>query len=294
GGWIILIQTRWHEDDLAGSILPEDWSGGARMVACRDRLDWDVLCVAACAHPDDDPPGRKPGEYLWPPWFDRARRAQFERVPRTWSALYQQKPAPETGIVFEAAWLRTYDRMPPRENLRVYGASDYAVSEGRGDYTVHVVVGLDPSGRMYVLDLWRRQASSDVWVEAFCDLGRRGEALRGAGGRCVRRWGARGSGSWWGAGSRSRGRKRAARSAPASGRSSSGGCASARPSYGAASFRRAATRPCARSRSSAAWGSRGFICRPRPPGRRRCAPSCCVFRTGATTIRSMRSASSAS
>jgi predicted phage terminase large subunit-like protein len=173
GGWIILIQTRWHEDDLAGSILPEDWSGESGVIACRDGMDWNVLCVPACADRDDDPLGRKPGEYLWPQWFDRAHWAQFERVPRTWSALYQQKPAPETGIVFEAAWLRTYDRVPARETLRVYGASDYAVSEGRGDYTVHVVVGLDPAGRMYVLDLWRRQASSDVWVEAFCELVRR-------------------------------------------------------------------------------------------------------------------------
>ena len=39
-----------------------------------------------------------------------------------------------------------------------------------GDYTVHVVVGLDAAGRMYLLDLWRRQASSDMWVEAFCNL----------------------------------------------------------------------------------------------------------------------------
>ena len=35
---------------------------------------------------------------------------------------------------------------------------------------MHVVVGIDPDGRMYLLDLWRKQASSDVWVEAFCDL----------------------------------------------------------------------------------------------------------------------------
>lgn len=48
--------------------------------------------------------------------------------------------------------------------------SDYAVTADGGDYTVHVVIGVDPEGRMYVLDLWRRQASSDAWIEAFCDL----------------------------------------------------------------------------------------------------------------------------
>jgi hypothetical protein len=50
------------------------------------------------------------------------------------------------------------------------GASDYAVTADGGDYTVHVVVGIDPEWRMYVLDLWRAQESADKWIEAFCDL----------------------------------------------------------------------------------------------------------------------------
>ena len=35
---------------------------------------------------------------------------------------------------------------------------------------MHFVVGLDPEGRMYLLDRWRKQSSSDEWIEAFCDL----------------------------------------------------------------------------------------------------------------------------
>ena len=54
--------------------------------------------------------------------------------------------------------------------MRVYGGSDHAVTSDGGDFTVHVVVGLDPEGRMYLLDLWRRQAAADRWVESFCDL----------------------------------------------------------------------------------------------------------------------------
>jgi predicted phage terminase large subunit-like protein len=52
----------------------------------------------------------------------------------------------------------------------VYGASDYAVTADGGDFTVHVVVGLDPEGRMYLIDLWRKQTASDEWIEAFCNL----------------------------------------------------------------------------------------------------------------------------
>jgi predicted phage terminase large subunit-like protein len=44
------------------------------------------------------------------------------------------------------------------------------VTSSGGDYTVHIVIGIDPENRIYLLDLWRAQASSDVWVEAFCDL----------------------------------------------------------------------------------------------------------------------------
>ena len=63
-----------------------------------------------------------------------------------WSALYQQRPAPEEGEYFKAAWLRPYATVPAKDTLAVYGASDYAVTANGGDYTVHVVVGVDPDG----------------------------------------------------------------------------------------------------------------------------------------------------
>src|SRR5262249_20372842 len=119
--------------------------------------------------------GREVGEYLWDDpggynygQFLRAR--QRETSPMMWSALYQQRPAPEEGDYFKAAWLKTYVTAPAKETLAIYGASDYAVTADGGDYTVHVVVGVDPDGHMYLLDLWRKQASSDEWVEAFCSL----------------------------------------------------------------------------------------------------------------------------
>jgi hypothetical protein len=62
------------------------------------------------------------------------------------------------------------DIVPARNTLRVYGGSDYAVTSDGGDFTVHAVVGIDPDQRMYLLDLWRKQAASDEWIEAYCDL----------------------------------------------------------------------------------------------------------------------------
>lgn len=170
GGSVMLTQTRWHEEDLAGSLLPAGYDGESGMIECRDGNMWEVICIPAQAYRKDDPLGREAGEYIWPEWFPEDHWATFKRNARTWSALYQQRPAPEEGDYFKAEWLRPYDKAPDPKTLRVYGGSDYAVTADGGDFTCHVVVGLDPEGRMYLLDLWRKQASSDVWVEAFCDL----------------------------------------------------------------------------------------------------------------------------
>jgi predicted phage terminase large subunit-like protein len=92
------------------------------------------------------------------------------RDARLWSALYQQRPMPESGDYFKSEWLRWYETAPLREQLRTYGASDYAVKANAGDYTVHLVVGLDPGDDLYLLDLWRQQTASNEWVEALLDL----------------------------------------------------------------------------------------------------------------------------
>jgi predicted phage terminase large subunit-like protein len=162
GGRIVLIQTRWHEDDLAGRILTEMQAGGDQ---------WEIISLPALAE-EDDALGRKPGEPLWPEWepLEELERKRKAVGPRDWIALFQQRPAPETGDYFKAEWLRPYDNLPPLEQLRTYGASDYATTSGGGDYTVHLIVGLDPEGKMYLLDLWRKQAAADEWIESLCDL----------------------------------------------------------------------------------------------------------------------------
>jgi predicted phage terminase large subunit-like protein len=164
------ITTRWHEDDPAGRILPMKYNGESGWIKGRDGNDWYVVCLPAECERSDDPLGRKVGDYIWPEWFPPGHFEPFKRNSRTWNALFQQRPAPESGDYFKAEWLKPYEVMPSRDTLRVYGASDYAVTKDSGNYTVHVVVGIDPNDNIYLLDLWRKQASSDVWVEAFCDL----------------------------------------------------------------------------------------------------------------------------
>ena len=151
----LIIQTRWAEGDLSGRILD------------REAKKWAVLSLPMLAI-DNDPLGRQQGERLWPEWFtdDMVKTAQQD--VRAWNALYQQDPAPEDGEYFKRDYFQEYEVIPA--GMHLYGASDYAVSEGEGDYTEHGVFGLDFTGNIYLIDWWRGQTSSDVWIEKQCDL----------------------------------------------------------------------------------------------------------------------------
>lgn len=161
GGSIVVINHRMHEDDLCGRLLAQQAAGGDK---------WEVVELPAI---------NEAGEALWPAAYpiESLERIKRNSQARFWSALYQQRPAPEDGDYFKAEWLKPYTRAPAKETMRIYGGSDYAVTADGGDFTVHAVVGLDPEGRMYLLDLWRKQAASDEWVESFCDLVREYEPM---------------------------------------------------------------------------------------------------------------------
>src|SRR5262245_12835683 len=120
------------------------------------------------------PPGSAKSTYasvLFPASFlAQNPKANIIAASHTSELADQQRPVPDTGDYFKAEWLKSVDILPAPETIRTYGGSDFAVTSNGGDYTCHVVVGLDPQGRMYLLDLWRERASSDAWIESFCDL----------------------------------------------------------------------------------------------------------------------------
>lgn len=153
GGAIVVIQTRWHEDDLSGRLLEQDGrieEGG----------EWHVLELPAID---------AGGGALWPEWYDIPALERIKRTvgPREWSALYMQQPQPADGTFFQREWFGEWDKLPA---LRLYGTSDYAVTDKGGDYTVHRIWGVDSEGVLYRVDGWRGQTSSDVWIEQKLDL----------------------------------------------------------------------------------------------------------------------------
>lgn len=148
GGAVVLIQTRWHEDDLAGRLLE------------LERDQWEVLELPAID---------QQGAALWPEWYDVPALTRIKDTigPREWSALYQQQPQPDEGTYFQRDWFKEWGTLPP---LNMYGTSDYAVTDGAGDYTVHRVWGVDQDGTIYRVGGWRGQSTSDVWIDRKIDL----------------------------------------------------------------------------------------------------------------------------
>lgn len=181
----LMTFTRWNIDDPAGRILPETYDGQTGWYKDRETGEkWFVLSIPAVAEHENDPLGRKPGEWIWPGRIDeRTRGGTRRRGGWIWSALYQQRPSPEEGLMFTADHIQRFDlRRIDMLQMQVYGSSDYAVRAEAGaqdpDYTVHLVWAVDPDWNVYLIGGWRGRTESDKWVDAFIRLVKKFRPLR--------------------------------------------------------------------------------------------------------------------
>ncbi len=188
---MILIQTRWHEDDLAGRLLKEMENGGEQ---------WEVIALPAIAEGNADirmsaasarttadtrtsrdigdsfaggtgnadvrvplpAPidllGRAPGEALCPERFNREAllRIKTQLGSYSFSALYQQRPTPVEGGLFKRKWFKVIDQPP--KHLMWKRAYDLAVStKTSADYTASFRCAYDRSGNLYIADGFRKR-----------------------------------------------------------------------------------------------------------------------------------------
>lgn len=155
GGAIVVIQTRWHEDDLSGWLLREHKHEG-----------WTVLNLPAFAEPND-PLGRPEGAALWPEAYPESELKTLKIAvgSRDWASLYQQRPSAAEGGIFKRAHWQTHKptEMHPKaliESLRisrVVQAWDTAFkAREQNDYSVGVTIGV-AQARYYVLDVVRER-----------------------------------------------------------------------------------------------------------------------------------------
>ena len=107
GAAIIIILTRWHEADLAGTLLEQNGE------------EWKVLSLTCLCESDDDPLGRKIGEALWPEhgfderWCEETKRAVGSYA---WASLYQQHPSPPEGGILKRGLFKFYEKLPDNLN----------------------------------------------------------------------------------------------------------------------------------------------------------------------------------
>jgi len=143
-GWIVFVNTRWHEDDPAGRILPDTWSGESGWVSARDGEQWYVIRLPAIAEQGDQL-GRAPGEPLWP--AEKSLKAlQQERLTlgaRDWNALYQQYPTTEEGAILKAAYWRKWPSTEPPTVEYIVQSVDGAYEEDEeNDYSARTTWGV--------------------------------------------------------------------------------------------------------------------------------------------------------
>lgn len=150
GGGVLCIQTRWHDDDLAGRLITRSEEDE------ENTEDWVVVNYPAIAVTDEL--YRKQGEALH---NDRYPLPTLERIRKTignrdFSALYQQNPVPENGELFTSGMVRYYKQseLPDFETMNFYTAWDLAIGQKEtNDRTVGITVGVDAKLDIWVVDI---------------------------------------------------------------------------------------------------------------------------------------------
>ncbi len=158
GGWIVVMMTRWHEDDLAGRLLKEN------------REEWTVLTLPAV-----NPEGKynlKPYKALWMARYGLEELASLRRDvgPIGWGALYQQDPKTGTGTIFKREWFKRFklsDVPAWHENVQVW---DTAFEEGQeNDFSACATLNRFDD-RVYVSRVWQdRVAWPDLLRQAYLE-----------------------------------------------------------------------------------------------------------------------------
>ena len=168
GGGIIIIQTRWHEDDLVGRIVKEMENGTGET--------FESIVLPAIAE-ENDILGRKVGEPLWKERYgiDELENIKKAIGSREFSALYQQKPQVEDGGLFKRQYFKYFDVkndfiIADNKNVNVkdcfyFQTIDTAMSTHKNnDFTAIATFACDREWNLYLVDLMlERLEVPDQW-----------------------------------------------------------------------------------------------------------------------------------
>lgn len=161
GGFVVIVATRWHYDDLLGRLHKLSDTG--------EGLPFDILNLPALAE-ENDPLGRIVGDPLWPERFDLAALEDIRKgmTPYGWSALFQQRPTPEEGGAIKRSWWR-YHQSDPQvlhdEADVVIQSWDTAFKDlAKSDYTVGQIWARKGAD-FYLLDQYRARTDAPTTIQ---------------------------------------------------------------------------------------------------------------------------------
>lgn len=175
GGGVLVVQTWWHDDDLAGRLqvaMAADPDADQFVVVkypaiseTDEYLDYDSDLIVA-EEPVNGILLRNKGEALHPARYDVQKLLQIKRTisPRFWSALYQQNPVPDDGAYFlKEHFRRAHTPNPSQCNVRI--AWDFAISEKKqNDYTVGSVGLQDCNDMLHVAEMVRFKSGNAFFI----------------------------------------------------------------------------------------------------------------------------------
>jgi predicted phage terminase large subunit-like protein len=156
GGSVVVIMTRWHEDDLVGRLLENT------------PYNWERIRMPAIAEEDGDLLGRAEGEPLCPELgFDKqwAENKKIEVGSRTWGSLYQQNPSPADGNIFNRNWWQYYRQAPSKFNELIQSWDCTFKDKESSDYVVGQLWGRVGADK-YLLDQVRAKMDLPATLQA--------------------------------------------------------------------------------------------------------------------------------
>jgi predicted phage terminase large subunit-like protein len=162
GGGVLVIQTRWHMDDLSGRLEYKMREGRGDV--------FEIVRYPAVATEDEK--FRKAGDPLHEARYSAAQLKMIKQAvgQRTWSALYQQNPVPDEGAMFQSSMLQYYNQDQLPEQLSFVSCWDLAIGQKEvNDKTVGMTWGKDITGDYWFVDCRRGHWDAYEIVDEICD-----------------------------------------------------------------------------------------------------------------------------
>lgn len=156
-GVLVIVQTRWHEDDLVGRLLNPEYGKVE---------DWTIINLPAIAE-ENDVLGRKPGKALWPSRFNIKELNRIKQSVGSywWNALYQQRPSPPEGSIIHRSWWKYYEKTPSAFDEIIQSWDCTFKETDNGSYVVGQVWGRKGANK-YLLDQVRARMDFTATIKA--------------------------------------------------------------------------------------------------------------------------------